>query len=301
MIVSTDSPSEPYAIPKLLDEAIRLLSANNVENPRLNAERLLCQIASVRRVDLYLDSDHVLTPGQAQQFQSALSRRASGEPLQYILGEVEFMSMPFKTDQRALIPRPDTEILVEHVLHWCRAHSSTAKPVEILEVGTGSGCIAVSLARYLPHARIVAVDVAGDALSIARENARLNAVEERVEFLQADVLADAFAANLARPFDAIVSNPPYVALADYTKLAAEIREFEPEGALHDNGDGMVFFRRLASLAPVLLRGGGLLAVEVGLGQAQSVKSFFEKNGAMRVTVLTDFNGIERVVTGQRHK
>lgn len=298
MSATTFGSRKTHSIRVLLDEAVERLLAHGVENPTLNAERLLCQIFGIRRVDLYVEAERVYAFEFAQEFRSLVARRCAGEPLQYIVGEAEFMSLPFKTDRRALIPRPETEILVEHVLCWCKTRSAGSKTVKMLEIGAGSGCIAVSLAKYLPAAQVLAVDVTEEALSLARENARLNGVANQVEFMQADYLDDHFAPTLGQKFDAVVSNPPYVSLEDYSQLPAEIREFEPEIALHDGGDGTSFYRRLTEAAPAVLRKGGLLAVEVGLGQARAVESLFDRNGFRRITSLADLNDIKRVVSGE---
>lgn len=298
MSVTTYGSRKTHSIRELLDEAVERLLTHGVENPTLNAERLLCQIFGIRRVDLYLEAERVLAFELIREFQALVARRCAGEPLQYVVGEAEFMSLPFKTDRRALIPRPETEILVEHLLRWCKICSAGSKTVKILEIGTGSGCIAVSLANYLPAARVLAVDVTEEALSLARENARLNGVADQVEFMQADFLDDHFTATLGQKFDAVVANPPYVSLEDYSQLPAEIREFEPEIALHDGGDGRSFYRRLTEVAPAVLRKGGFMAVEVGLGQAQAVESLFERNGFGRITSLVDLNEIKRVVSGE---
>lgn len=279
---------------EVLNHSTTLLTRNGIEHSRLNAERLLCHTLDRRRIDLYLNSDQTLTEDELKRFREHLSRRLRNEPLQYILGETEFMSLPFRVNPAVLIPRPETEVLVERVVKWCHAGSACDSKRSILDIGTGSGCIAVSLAKYLKNAKIIATDVSEGALEIARENAALNRVSEELYFIEDDILQSQ---NLrGERFDVIVSNPPYVPAGEYEDLPAEIKDHEPTIALKSDPDGLCFYRSIAGIAAGMLNAPGLLALEVGLGQADRVKAICEANGFREVSFSRDLNGIERVVT-----
>ena len=293
-------PASPRgAVWRLMDvlkEAALFLETRGVESPRLNAERLLAQVLGIGRVDLYLQFDQPLSPAEREAFKAGLRRRAGGEPLQYILGETEFMSLALAVNPAVLIPRPETEILVEAVLNRFDA----ATPVRILDIGTGSGAIAVSLAHFLPEAEVTAVDLSKDALEVARHNAARHGVEARIRFMEADLYDPGLAKLAGSPFDAVVSNPPYVALAEWEGLQVEVRDHEPRLALCDEGDGLSAYRALAAQAVPLLKPGAGLWVEVGDSQSGPVSDLFQKAGLKDVTILSDLNAIGRVVHGVRN-
>jgi len=224
-----------------------------------------------------------------------LLRRIAGEPLQYLLGETEFMSLAFRVNPSVLIPRPETEILVEDVLKTL----STAGPVRILDIGTGSGCIASSLARNLLGAELDAVDSEPDALETAAENAARLGVGDRIRFIRADAMDGGFHAVVAPPYNALVSNPPYVSEDEWARLPVEIRKHEPRRALCDEGDGFAFYPVLARLAAEMLVPGGTVWAEVGAGQSEAVLEIFGRTGLRDASVLPDLNGIPRVVRAKK--
>lgn len=224
-----------------------------------------------------------------------LRRRAAGEPLQYLLGETEFMSLTFRVNPSVLIPRPETEILVEDAVETLKA----AGPVRILDIGTGSGCIAASLARNLPEASVDAVDSEPDAIRTAADNAARLGVGDRVRFLRADAMDAGFHAAAAPPYHALVSNPPYVSMDEWERLPVEIRKHEPRRALCDGGDGFAFYPVLAGLAAAMLVPGGLVWAEVGAGQSGAVLEMFGRTGLRDATALPDLNGIPRVVRAKK--
>jgi release factor glutamine methyltransferase len=291
-------PTKSWQVLELLNWTTEYLSERGFENSKLNAERLLCHSLNLKRMDLYLNFDRPLSTEELKRFKELLKRRLQKEPLQYILGQTEFMSLPFKVDPSVLIPRPETEILVEVVLNKSKEALQNKPTLSILDIGTGSGCIAVSLAKYLETVKITAIDVSESALKIAADNAKLNGVESKIQFLREDFLKFEFIKNLPTKFDVVVSNPPYVSREDFEKLPKEVKDFEPTVALEDSQDGLTFFREIAEKVHELLNSAGMVALEVGLGQAPKVQNLFLNSHFSRVEIFKDLTGIERVVCCQ---
>lgn len=245
------------------------------------------------RLSLYLNKDKPLKRSDSLRLAAILKRRISGEPLQYILGRSEFMGLEFKVDRRALIPRPETEILVLNVLERLGVPGN-ASVKKVLDLGTGSGCIAVSLAKFMDHAEVMATDISCEALSLAGENAALHQV--KVRFMLSDIfgaLKEGF-----DKFDLIVSNPPYIRRRDLQGLCREI-SFEPEAALSAGDDGLDFYRRIIADASCFLAKGGVLAFEAGAGQAAAVRKMLLAQKFDALETIKDYNGIERVVIAKR--
>lgn len=278
---------EKWDVLKILNWTKGYLADKGVENPRLEAEWLLCEALSLDRVGLYLNFDKPLSDSELAAYRSMVARRAKREPLQYILGSQEFMGLEFQVSPAVLIPRHDTEVLVTEALKRgseCRS---------ILDIGTGSGCVAIALAKALPGAGICSVDISGAALAVARDNAQRNKVA--VELVQGSLL-EPFA---GRRFDMIVSNPPYIPVADLDTLQQEVRGFEPLSALDGGADGLDFYRRITSDAPKHLNPGGWLLFEVGAGQAPQVLELLSAGGfGSESFVALDAAGIERVAGGR---
>lgn len=267
---------------EVLQSTTDYFKKHGIESPRLNAEQLLAHVLARKRIELYLEFERVLTEAELAPLRELVKRRGQGEPLQHLLGTVEFCGRIFVCDKRALIPRPETEELVEMIKSRIENRESS-----ILDVGTGSGVIAVTLALHFPEAAIHAVDISPDALVLARENAERFGVAERIHFVNADLLAGA-----TGPFEAIVANLPYVARTDRATLAREVLH-DPEVALFggDRGDELV--RRLVEEAPARLRPGGLLALEIGLGQAEGLAGFLQEKNYHDIESKTDYAGIPR--------
>lgn len=262
-------------------------------NPRLDAEMLFRGVSGLDRASLLTRGNQPVEPALALRFEAAVTRRERHEPIQYILGKAAFWRDEFLVTPAVLIPRPDTEVLVEALAARLRAAHA---PV-LLDVGTGSGCIALSLLRELRDARAVAVDVSGAALDVARENARRLGLEPRIELRQSRWL-DAIAP--AEAFDAIVSNPPYVAQADAASLPPEVRDHEPALALFaDAADDLSSYRSIIRGLDGHLKPSGLLAFEVGAGQAGRVARLLAGAGFTAHEVLNDLAQIPRVVLGRR--
>ncbi|NLO82566.1 MAG: peptide chain release factor N(5)-glutamine methyltransferase [Clostridiales bacterium] len=276
-----------------LKQGCAILKNNNVSVPRLEAEMLMAHLLKCQRHELYLASDRELDSSQVQQYFELIEKRASGCPVQYIINRREFMGLDFYVDQRVLIPRVDTEILVEHVIDWA---SRQGKGLRILDLGTGSGAIAVSLAVFIPGAHITAIDISSEALEVAKYNARLHGVEGRIAFLEGDLFSPLHCHPGMCPFDAVVFNPPYIPTGDIETLEAQVRDYEPRLALDGGADGLRFYSRLADDCVYWLKPGGLLAVEVGYGQSKVVKTIFQDTGYYQnIGTVRDLAGIERVV------
>ncbi|GAB6083077.1 peptide chain release factor N(5)-glutamine methyltransferase [Desulfuromonas carbonis] len=279
--------AESWTVLKILKWTSGYLAERGIDNGRLDAELLLADLLQLDRVGLYLNFDRPLNAAELTDFRQRVGRRARREPLQYILGRAEFWSLPFRVGPAVLVPRPDTEVLVEEAL----ARATPA--ARILDVGTGSGAIAVALAHELPAARVAAVDISKEALLLAAENARVNGVAERVTFTPGDLhaLADG-------EFDLVVANPPYIAATDLAGLMPEVRDFEPQLALDGGSDGLDAYRALARQASKLLVPGGWLLVEVGAGQAPAVQELLAAAGLGELFCRADYAGIPRVVGGR---
>lgn len=287
-----------WTIRSLMKFAIDHLQRNGFDEARLNAELLLSHSLQCKRIELYTNFDKPLAPAELKAFRALYERRLNREPVQYITGSASFMGMPFKSDPRALIPRPETETLVEQVMLICK-NSGAEQPLSILEVGTGSGNIAIALAKFVKQAKLWTIDVSEEALALARENAEVHGVTDRVSFERMDVF-EPVDQLLLRRFDLVVSNPPYVSAGEWEELQLEVRKFEPRVAVSDWKDGYEFHRRLIELAPYLLRDQGYLAVEVGFGQAKAVSGIMTGAGFDRVEVVPDLQRVPRVVFGRTH-
>lgn len=278
---------ESWSVLKVLRWTAGYLGEKGVDGARLDAELLLCDLLGLDRVGLYLNYDRPLEASELAAFRERVGRRARREPLQYILGETEFWSLTFRVSPAVLIPRADTEVLVEEAL------ARVKDPVQILDVGTGSGAIAVALAHDLPASGVKALDISPEALAIAGENARLNGVQDRVECVQGDLYQ-----LPAGPYGLIVSNPPYIPARDIEGLMPEVRDFEPRSALDGGDDGLNCYRALAHQAPALLLAGGWFLCEVGQGQAADVEELLRQQGFEEVFNRADYAGIPRVVGGR---
>jgi release factor glutamine methyltransferase len=277
-----------------LREAVRQLRTAGVDSPHLVAEVLLGYVLGWDRTRVLSYPETILSPQVAARVALLARRRAAGEPLQYLTGTQEFFGRSFRVSPHVLIPRPETEILVEKVS--ALAHSLDRDEILFVDVGTGSGCIAVSLAHELPGARGYAVDLSREALEVARENAATHGVLDRVRFVRADLL-ECFAA--APTFDVIVSNPPYVAQTDAAALSPTVREHEPQLALFGGPSGLEVYRGLVPQAAARLNGGGFVALEIGAGMATDVRALLENQGLTIQDVYDDLQGIPRVVIGRR--
>lgn len=282
-----------YSIKALLDSGETLLVGTGVDSPRAASEWLLSGLLQCRRLELCVRHAEHVTPEIVAQFQAGLTRLAAGEPLQYVIGKEQFFGRDFKTDRRALIPRPETETLVETVLGLREVWD---KPCPVVaDIGTGAGIIAITLALEQPRAAISAIDFSRDALSLAAENAALLGVTDRIAFIESDMLA-AFG---PQTLDLVVSNPPYVRSADMASLPPLIRLHEPLSALDGGPDGLGKIRELIRQSRLALRPGGWIAIEIGLGQHENTAELMARAGFGVVKFVPDLAGISRVALGVR--
>ncbi|HZW82648.1 MAG TPA: peptide chain release factor N(5)-glutamine methyltransferase [Candidatus Deferrimicrobium sp.] len=277
---------KPRDVQAALLWAASYLQQQGVDNPRFDAEVLLAQVLKTERIELYLSPKRYLSPLESQSFLRWIQRRGEREPLQYITGTQEFMSLNFTVTPAVLIPRQDTEVLVEQCLEWA---SHQPKSLQILDLCTGSGAIAVSLAYYLPKAEVWAVDISPAALQVAKLNAEKHLVN--ISFLQGD-LAQPVA---GQRFNLVTANPPYIPAAEITKLSPEVGGAEPKLALDGGTDGLDFYRRLARELPAVLQAGGRVMLEIGWNQGQQVEEILLQAGFSEVRVLQDLGGRDRVV------
>jgi len=267
---------------EVLQAATAHLKKHGVENPRLNAEHLLAHVLGRNRIELYLDFERKLTETELTPLRDLVKRRSEGEPLQHLLGTVEFCGLTFLCDRRAMVPRPETEELVESLKSEIQDPKS-----EIVDVGTGSGVIALSLAAEFPEARILAVDVSDDALAIAQENAIRLDLSSRVEFLKSRLLE-----TIEGAFDLIVANLPYISTQDRHTLSREVLH-DPEIALFAGARGDELVRELIDQAPTRLRPGGMLALEIGLDQSEALFSVLTEKNYRDICSKNDYNGVTR--------
>lgn len=281
-------------------QASRLLSDGPYtrEEAHVTARVLLDAVIGASHVHLTRAHD-TLTALQATCFEKALGELMKGRPLAYILGRREFYGLEFRCDERGLIPRPETELLVEFALDQLqqRAGSEPQRSLQVADLGTGTGCVAISIAKNFPAASVFATDVAPATLDLARENARLHEVEDRIRFVagEQDNWAQPLLGQSGSAFDVIVSNPPYIAPRDITELPVQIRDYEPRGALDGGPDGLDCYRQIARQCRVLLAPGGTLACELGIGQFDSVRHIFQSDGWNVDVPISDFQGIARVI------
>ncbi len=282
-----------WTIRDLMLFAINHLQRRGFDEARLTVELLLAHALRCPRIQLYTNYDKPLTPDELKEFRHLYERRLNCEPVQYIVGSTSFMGLSFEVDPRVLIPRPETETLVEQVMLLC-SDVQSSQGCSILEVGTGSGNIAISLAKFIKGAKVWSIDVSEDALDVARTNAERHGVLDRVTFHRMDVFEPVDQLLLKR-FDLFVSNPPYVSAAEWEELPMEIRRFEPRVAVSDWKDGFEFPRRLIELAPFVLRNEGHLVMEVGFGQAEKVMQMMREAAYSNIYSVNDLEGTPRVV------
>lgn len=287
----------PWTVLRMLRWSTQYLAAKGVEDARLDVEHLLAHTLGTGRLELYLHFERPLTPAELDSFRPLLLERARRKPLQYIVGRASFRELELAVDSRVLIPRPETEELVEAVL--VRVREWGREGLSVLDVGTGSGAVALALLTEGPFGRAVATDDSPDALEVARANTRAILAERgvAVEFREGDLLQ---VLEPGERFDVLVSNPPYVSASEYAALAPEVREWEPRQALVAPGAGLAHIRRLVRGAPEALAPGGLLALEVGSEQSEAVAAEVQATeGLGAPVVLRDLSRRERIVLANR--
>ena len=283
---------EAWTVGRLLKWTTEWLGARGSESARLDSEVLLAHVRSCPRIALYTAFDTPVADAERARFRELVKRRGEGEPVAYLVGSREFFSLPFAVTKDVLIPRPETEGLVVRTIDLCKDASAP----RIVDVGTGSGAIVVTLAKHLPRATLVATDISPAALAVARANAERQGVAERIEFVESDLLADP---RLVGPWDVIVSNPPYVRDDEYSALPRDVRDHEPKAALVAGPTGVEIVRRLAAEAAERLAPGGWLVVEIGPAvAAEAERAIAEQQMLVPGQTLKDLAGLARMVQGR---
>jgi release factor glutamine methyltransferase len=271
-----------WKISEIINWAANLLTSKDIENPKLDSEYIISHVLGMSRLELYLHQEDKVAENDLSLIQSMISRRGKNEPLQYILGETDFYGLTFKVNEHVLIPRPETELLVEKIIK----ENPTAE--EILEIGTGSGAIVIALAANIKNAKFMAVDISNEALQIARENAVKNMVN--INFCFSDVFE-----NVTGKYDLIVSNPPYISGNEYQYLSREIREYEPSIALLANDNGLAFYKKILHFAKDYLTEKGKIYFEIGHSLSESIKKVAEENGFRYIETVKDLNSYDRMM------
>ena len=268
------------------------LEKKGIESPRINADLLLADILGCKRMDLYLKFDQPLAEEEIVKYREYIARRGKGEPLQYIVGEVEFYGLNFKVNPNVLIPRPETEILVEKIIENTNGHQN----LRILDIGTGSGNIIISLVKNIENSEGVSIDISEEAIEVAKENSLSQNLETKITFLKKDVLHEDL--EILDKFDIIVSNPPYVSEDEYDTLQEEITNHEPKNAVTDFGNGLTFYETISEKAKYILQPKSKLYFEVGQNQAELVREILLNKNFTNIEIVKDYASIERIIFGE---
>lgn len=313
-VTASNSNAAALDVRAALREGMARLRAAHVPSSTLAAELLLMHVLGRDRAWVYAHPEDAVDAAAAGEYFGLLARRAAGEPTQYLTGKQEFWGLEFEVTPAVLIPRPETEHVIEVALErlgeerGIKINMRTGEPsatLRVADVGAGSGCIAVALARELPHAEIVATDISGQALEVAGRNAKRLGVADRIRFVQTDLLQEVLRESRAtakgrKEFDLVVSNPPYVARDEAAELPREVREHEPEAALFGGPTGVDLYGRLIEEAAELLAPGGILVLELGYNCADAVRAMLSRRGAwVNVSITNDLAGIPRVIAAER--
>jgi release factor glutamine methyltransferase len=268
------------------------LRKRGIDSARIDAELIVAEVLGVDRIRILLAGERELSPDELERIRALLKRRRAFEPIAYLRGEREFYGHPFRVDARVLIPRPDTETLVEVALARLSGRELGAR---VLDLCTGSGCVAISVKLARPTIAVDATDLSPDALAVARDNAQRLGAVWNVRFVAGDLFGALGAPS--RRYDLITANPPYIASAEVPTLQRDIQDHEPRLALDGGDDGLSIVRRIVDEAPRWLRAGGALAMEIGAGQAEEARAIFERRGFADLRLARDYGGIDRVVSG----
>jgi release factor glutamine methyltransferase len=278
-----------WTVGELIKWGTDYFNEKGIASPRLNIELLLCHILSSDRIGVYMNHDKPLNSNELQSLKNLVKRRISHEPVQYITGKAFFLGNEFLVNNSVLIPRPETEILTDFFI---KNFKNNNEKLKILEIGTGSGCIAVTLAKQFPHFEIHALDISEKVLEIARINAERHNIAN-IQFYNHNILEKPLNEIY---FDAVISNPPYINSNEYKKLEPEVINYEPKESLTDNCDGLTFYKHFAKIFSKILVNNGTFFLEIGWGQYDEIKKIFSLKG-IKINCLKDFNNIERVIYG----
>lgn len=280
-----------WTIKSLIDWTTLYFKKHNIEEPHLEAEILLAHALNIKRIQIYTMFDRILTEGELAKFKELILRRVKREPTAYIIGYKSFMSLDFIVNEKVLIPRPETETLVEKTIDIIKSINTNF--VKVLEIGTGSGAISVSLAKFCPNIKITATDITNEVLQIAKQNAEKHSVIDKIDFIKSNIFENI---DVNEKFDIIISNPPYIKTAEINLLQPEIKNFEPIKALDGGEDGLDFYRKISSCAYDYLSEKGWILLECGFNQAEEIIELFQNtNKYSSVTKQKDLSDIDRVI------
>lgn len=286
------------SIGQLLREGTEKLQIAGISTPRLDAEVLLDDLLDVERIYLHMYPEREVSKKVQESFWCRIEKRTNHMPIQYIVNKQEFMGLDFKVEEGVLIPRGDTEILVEKVINIYENNYSPNK-VKIMDIGTGSGAIVVSLAKYINNSLLTAIDISPKALDVAKKNASAHCVENRITFLEGSLFNPIHGKDEYKTYDFIISNPPYIPRAVVETLHPGVKDYEPRLALDGGEDGLDFYREITIVAKDYLKDEGWLLFEIGHDQGESVSRLLNINGFRKVEVLKDLAGLDRVVLGKK--
>jgi release factor glutamine methyltransferase len=291
----TDMP-EQWTIKKLLDWMSGYFSEKKIDSPRLTAEMLLSFVLGMRRIELYMHFDKIVEKPKLDKLHSLVKRCIADEPVQYLVGSCEFYSMSFKVCPDCLIPRPETELLVERAIEFLRTRTDLGSQY-VCDLCTGSGCIAAAIAKNEPNCKVIATDICDKALAVAAENIAKYRLDNKVKLLEGDLFEPLIGQLDVRRFDLIVSNPPYVSIAEYENLEEKVKKYEPKLALDGGADGLDIYRRIISQAAGHLKPGGELMLEIGYSQGEAIKKMLEETNAFgKIIIEKDFNNNDRIAS-----
>lgn len=280
---------------EVIQRSTEFLARKGVDSPRLQVELLLAHTLKLPRLRLYLDFERQLTEAELDSLRTGVKRRANREPLQHIIGATSFCGLEMKVNPNVLIPRPETEVLAESAWGYLGRAPANERPLMALDFGTGSGCLAIALAVRVPAAQIWALDTSSEALAVARENAQVNGVAERIRFVEGNGLS-CLPPDLR--FELIVSNPPYIPSGEIAQLMPEVRDYDPRLALDGGPDGLTFFRQLAAEARGRMQTSGQIMCEFGDGQADALRKLFTAEGWDDIAVRPDLSGRPRILVAR---
>ena len=277
-----------------LNSATEYLEKKGIKSARLNSELLLSHTLNCRRLDLYLGFERPLKINEIDSYREFIKRRGKFEPLQYIIGKVEFYGLEIEVNPSVLIPRPETELLVEIVIESLKNIDSP----NILDIGSGSGNISIALAKNILSSKIIGIDISPNAISTSIRNAKLHQVDDRIMFVNKNVFEEIEFSRIQ--FDAVVSNPPYVSINEYADLDPELRLYEPKIALTDGSDGLSYYKKIAFSTGSFLKKGGIIFFEIGIHQAEPVKTILTENGFRNIEIKKDYSDINRIILGVKN-
>lgn len=285
-----------WTIKRLLDWSANYLHEKGFDDARLNVELLICHTLKYKnRIDLYLHYDKPLRELELKSFRDLFKRRLNHEPLQYIIGEAEFMGLKFYVDKRVLIPRPETEILVEAVIETCKNYQNK---IDILDIGVGSGNLAVCLAKFIPTANVTGIDASRPVIEVAKTNVEANGVSDKIDLKQLNIFDDV---SILPQFDIIVSNPPYISRNEFLGIQEEIRLYEPHSATTDDSDGLTYHRRIADVARSHFKENGWLFLEIAYNQKVDVTKICSEFGYYKIEAIKDYGDNDRVIKARWSK